>query len=96
LDTSLFPNPSQELLSYLTSGDLFWSGPAGTTANSGKPVKLYSPPQWEPASSYSHLDDATYDGGPDALLTSAGEDLPSIDVGPRVLGMLGDIGWHIH
>ena len=56
-------------------------------------MKLYAPRTWEPGSSFSHLDDETYDGGPDAILTSSGEKLPNTDLGPRVLGMLADMGW---
>ena len=93
LDTSLFANPSPELKAQLTSANLFWNGDAGKAANGGAPLKLFAPTTWAPASSYSHLDDATYDGGPDAMLTSAGENMATIDLGPRVLGMLGDMGW---
>ena len=96
LDTSLFANPSTDLAAQLTSGNLFWSGAAGVAANAGAPVKLFAPSPWAPASSYSHLDDATYDGGVDAILTSAGENMKTIDLGPRVLGMLGDMGWRLN
>lgn len=86
-------NPSTELADYLQSDDLFWRGPKGVQANGGKPVKLYAPEVWEAGSSYSHLDDDTYDGGPNALLTSAGEDIASLKMGPVVIGMLADMGW---
>jgi hypothetical protein len=59
-------------------------------------VKIYAPKEWVGPSSYSHLDDATYDGGPDSILTSAGEKMPNIELGPRVVGMLGDMGWKTH
>ncbi len=58
-----------------------------------RPVKLYAPEDWEPGSSYSHLDDALFDGGLDAMLTSAGDDIPNDKLGPRVLGFLKDMGW---
>ena len=95
-DANVYPNPSEKLGDVLTSDDLFWNGGAGIAANGGKPVKLYAPEEWSGPSSYSHLDDATYDGGPDSILTSAGEKMPNIELGPRVIGMLGDMGWKIH
>jgi hypothetical protein len=86
-------NPSEDLADYLQSDDLFWKGPRGVRANANQPVKLYAPSEWEVGSSYSHLDDDTFDGGANALLTSAGEDIPDVKLGPIVLGMLADMGW---
>jgi hypothetical protein len=77
----------------LTSDDLFWGGEHGNAANDGKPLKLFAPTTWSNGSSYSHLDDKTYDGGSDAFLTSQGDNIPNINIGPRVLGMLADMGW---
>ena len=31
-----------------------------------------------------------------SILTSAGEKMPNIELGPRVVGMLGDMGWQVH
>ena len=92
----VYANPSEELGDALTGDDLFWNGAGGIKANGGKPVKLYAPAEWSGPSSYSHLDDATYDGGPDSILTSAGEKMPNIELGPRVIGILGDMGWKVH
>ena len=96
IDEAVYANPSVELGDALTGENLFWNGPGGIGANSGKPVKLYAPKEWSGPSSYSHLDDATYDGGPDSILTSAGEKMPNIELGPRVIGILGDMGWKVH
>ena len=96
IDEAVYANPSVDLGDALTGENLFWSGPGGIGANSGQPVKLYAPKEWSGPSSYSHLDDATYDGGPDSILTSAGEKMPNIELGPRVIGMLGDMGWRVH
>ena len=93
LDTDLFPDPSGELNDFLTSNDLWWDGENGTKANGGKRIKLYAPSPWKPGSSYAHFDDATYDGGEDALMTSTGANLPDITVGPRLVGVLKDLGW---
>jgi hypothetical protein len=93
LNTEHWANPSVELHALLTSDDLFWGGEHGNAANDGKPLKLYAPTAWSNGSSYSHLDDKTYDGGSDAFLTSQGDNIPNINIGPRVLGMLADMGW---
>jgi hypothetical protein len=95
LDTDLWANPSSELHELLTSDDLFWNGSGGVGANNGTPLKLFAPKVWSVGSSFMHLDDATYDGGSDAFLTSAGSNIPNIEIGPRVLGMLGDMGWTV-
>lgn len=92
----VYENGSEELGDALTGDDLFWNGAGGIKANGGKPVKIYAPAEWSGPSSYSHLDDDTYDGGPDSILTSAGEKMPNIELGPRVIGMLGDMGWKVH
>lgn len=93
LDGSL-ADPSPDLDVYLTSDDLFWSGPAGMAANGGKPVKIYAPSTWQQGSSYAHLDDGTFDGGSDALMTAAGANIPDISIGPRLVGILQDMGWN--
>jgi len=96
INEAVYSNGSEDLGKALTGNDLYWNGAGGLTANAGKPVKIYAPDKWVGPSSYSHLDDATYDGGPDSILTSAGEKMPNIELGPRVVGMLGDMGWKTH
>ena len=58
-----------------------------------KRIKLYAPDPWKPGSSYAHFDDDTYDGGEDALMTAAGAKIPDLTVGPRLVGVLKDLGW---
>jgi hypothetical protein len=53
------PSPSIELGSALTSS-LVWSGFNGVAANNGIKPKLYTPVIYEPGSSVSHLDLATF------------------------------------
>lgn len=93
LDTDRFPNHSRALGRQLTGGDLYWTGQAGTRANGGERIKLYAPSTWSPSSSVSHLDDDTYDGTPDALLTAAGETITGVDIGPLGRAILEDLGW---
>jgi hypothetical protein len=95
LDKDLFPDPSVELNAFLTSNDLWWNGPAGKAANGGKPFKLYAPDPWRPGSSYAHLDDATYDGTKEALMTAMGDRIDDLVLGPLLLGMLKDMGWTV-
>lgn len=95
LDTSLFPQGSRQLGRALQNDNLFWNGPAAKRANGGKPVKLYSPDPWEYSSSLSHLDDDTFDGGPEALMTSYGTRITSTNIGPITLGILVDMGWKL-
>jgi len=93
LDTDLFPDPSPELNAFLTSDDIWWNGPEGMKANGGKPFKIYAPQEWRQGSSYAHLDDPTYDGTEEALMTAAGAKIKDLKLGPRLLGLLRDIGW---
>lgn len=99
-------NPSRDLADAVqvsaaefTTEQVRFSGP-GATANGSidngpQPPILYFPGSWEPGSSGSHVDEATYPPtSADALMTPRfgfGETtrLP----GPVVCGMLGDMGW---
>ena len=44
------------------AGGLYFGGPNAEAAYGGQPVPLYTPKPWEPGSSMSHLDDATFTG----------------------------------
>ena len=69
------PTPSLELGKTLTA-PLYWIGENGKRANGGEKIKLYTPTIYEPGSSVSHLDEATYSkSGPDAVMT------PNLDAG---------------
>lgn len=65
-------------------------------ANHNNRPKLYAPNPFELPSSILHLDNDTYSGTPDQLMT------PIIDIGsaqhypgPIALGMLADMGWNV-
>jgi len=68
-----FPNKSEALGDQLVSDNLFFNGPNAIAANGGNEPKLYAPTTWKDGSSYSHLDQATYDtpGNPNADLIPA-------------------------
>ena len=53
------PTPSLELGKTLTS-PLFWIGENGKRANGGEKIKMYTPAIYEPGSSVSHLDEASF------------------------------------
>jgi hypothetical protein len=86
------PTPSLELGKTLTA-PLHWIGENGKRANGGEKIKMYTPAVYEPGSSVSHLDEATYSkSGPDAVMT------PNLDAGevfhqpgPLLLAMMEDM-----
>ncbi len=81
--TILVPDGSDELLNHFQSNQLFFNLPSA-----GK-VKLFAPNPYQGGSSISHLDEATYNGGNNALMT------PSSSVGEveRSAGIANDMMW---
>ena len=86
------PTPSLELGKTLTA-PLYWIGENAKRVNGGEKIKMYTPAIYEPGSSVSHLDEATYSkSGPDAVMT------PNLDAGevfhqpgPLLLAMMEDM-----
>ncbi len=72
---------------------LVWSGKNGITANGGVKPVLYTPVNYEPGSSVSHLDENTYqNSGDNALMTPAWPGGAVFHTpGSIVLGMLADM-----
>jgi len=66
-----FPNNSSALAAQLTSDNIFFDGANANAGNGNAPPKLYAPPVWESGSSYAHLDENTYSGTPNGLMTPA-------------------------
>ena len=98
VDEDEYTNPSTELTDAVTGITLFWAGLKTLTANGGSyPVLLWVPEEYDSGSSIAHLDEYAYPpGAPNALMTpssSPGEAEASLEVGPLVLAMLGDMGW---
>jgi hypothetical protein len=91
------PSPSAALRSALIGGDLWLDGPNVLTANFGNRARVHAPASFDPGSSISHLDEATY--GPNnrnALMTpSLGAAQAAHDPGPIARAVLGEIGWTI-
>lgn len=101
-DYVAFPDSSSDLgdavlgHSPTPNAGLFWMG-ASAVAENGGPARLYTPDPFESGSSFSHLDEATFNGTIDNLMT------PSIFNGevartPGVVtcGMMEDQGWGLN
>lgn len=93
LDTTVFENPSSELLAEFQSNDLYFVSPLAMEANGGDSVELYAPPTWNQGSSISHLAES-FNGTENALMTySIGTGEALHDPGPITMGMFADLGW---
>jgi hypothetical protein len=93
MDNTLFDNPSAELLTEFTAGKVFFDSPLSNLANEGSPAELYTPYNWNPGSSVSHLDEI-YNGTDHALMTySVGTGEAEHDPGNIVMGMFAEQGW---
>lgn len=93
-DTSLFKNPSTNLLTAFTSTMLFFNGPIAIADGGTMPV-LYAPVKWDEGSSIYHMDEDTYlPGNANSLMTPAAAKGEAIhNPGSLSLGMLYEMGW---
>lgn len=90
-DGAVLRNLSEaERATAITNDDISWGGAAGIAANGGVAPKLYAPSSWASGSSYSHLDESTFQY---ELMS------PSYTVGTQheisalTMGMMVDMGW---
>ncbi len=95
LDTGVYPNPSFELGNVLRSDDVFFDGPSASASNTTFPIDLYAPSDFEPGSSFSHLDEAVSPPGDiNSLMTPLLARAESIfSPGPFTCAIFQDIGW---
>ena len=96
--TSLLSIPNGASLATALQGQTVrFTGANATAANGGTSPRLYTPATWEPGSSYSHLDEATFPAGDeDSLMTPAiGSNEVVHSPGPIVLGIFADTGWSV-
>jgi hypothetical protein len=81
------------------NGGIFFIGNESNGAFENLPVPLYSPPEWEPGSSYSHLDLDTFSENAnmeDALMRPRIDNAFAVhSPGPVMCGMFADMGWPI-
>jgi len=93
MDSTLFENPSPELLAEFTSGDVFFDSPLSNAGNGGAPAELYAPSTWNAGSSISHLGEI-FNGTENALMTySIGTGEANHDPGPISMGIFAEVGW---
>lgn len=91
-----FDNVSIQLGNQLIGNALYFNGPHATAANGGSPPRLYAPSTWQGGSSVSHLDENTYNGTLNALMTPALGAAESVHYpGEISLGILADLGWTV-
>jgi hypothetical protein len=89
------PDNSRQLGTLLRSNNLRFDSRSVRRANGGQPARIYAPRNWQPGSSYSHLNEATYPpGNAHSLMTpviNAGETIRS--PGAITTALLVSIGW---
>ncbi|MEO0404368.1 MAG: hypothetical protein AAF193_05820, partial [Bacteroidota bacterium] len=104
-DTFVEDNNGMDILDYgdgttalgnaLTNNNQYWFGSSGIAGANGGDPRLYVPFEWNQGSSYSHLDEDTYNpGNSNSLMTPFIAPSEAIhDPGPIVMGMMEDMGW---
>jgi PKD repeat protein len=95
ISTDDFPNPSAALAGQLQSQSVYFSGENARAANSNANPRLYAPATWNSGgASYIHLNQTTFGGTANALMTPALNAEAWIhDPGPIAYGILRDVGW---
>ena len=95
LDTSVYPNPSLVLGQRLTSDAVFFDGVSLRPVNADVPVDLFAPSNFEPGSSFSHLDEQAFPAGhPSSLMTPGLARAEAIhSPGAVTCGIFFEIGW---
>lgn len=99
IDENEYPNPSAALYDAVTgmNGGIFFIGDEANVAFENLPVPLYSPSEWEPGSSYSHLDLDTFSENAnmeDALMRPRIDNAFAVhSPGPVMCGIFADKGW---
>jgi len=96
IDEEAYINGSSLLYQAVTGqlGGVFFDGPESEFSIDNQRVQLYAPNPYQPGSSYSHLDQATFGQSVNALMR------PQLDFqfavhtpGPLFCAMLNDMGW---
>lgn len=89
------PDSSTQLAGVLRGNNVYFDSPKVRNANGGATARLYAPSTWQPGSSYSHLDEATYRAGDvNSLMTpqiGSGETIRN--PGPITKAVLLTTGW---
>ena len=99
LNETIYPNPSGQIYNALIGrrGGLFFEGEdAALTLEEEEAdrAKLYTPDPYRPGSSYSHVDQKTFERTVNALMMPRIDRATAIHTpGPLFCGMLSDMGW---
>ncbi len=89
-----FTPPSAELRNELTGGALFFRSPLLPKSPIDNRAKIYAPATFAGGSSIAHLDEVTYNGTANALMTPfIGSAEVMHNPGALVMRMLADMGW---
>lgn len=89
-----FTPPSTALRTELTSGALFFRSPLLPKNSVDNRAKIYAPANFQSGSSIAHLDETTYNGTANALMTPfIGNAEVMHNPGSLVMRMLADMGW---
>ncbi len=93
-----FPDPSTQLGSAFTGGDLFMGGTFAVAALGGERPELYAPSNWQGGSSLAHWDEASFPAGDiNSLMTpQVGSAESNFDIGDITRGLFKDMGWVIN
>ncbi|WP_188112051.1 choice-of-anchor D domain-containing protein [Aquimarina sp. RZ0] len=89
------PNPSTELASFLSSGNVFVNGPLAIEALNGNLPELFAPNPFQGGSSIAHWDENVFPtGDPNSLMSpQLGPSESNFNIGPLTLGYFRDMGW---
>lgn len=96
LNETNFPDPSNIMLAAFTSDNLTCNSPLAIQENGGVAPKTFAPSTFNPGSTYSHWDESTFNGTPNALMTPQfGRGEAIHDPGTITLGFMEDMGWSL-
>lgn len=89
-----FPPPSAALKTQLTSANVWFKTPQLPSGTPDNRAFLFAPGTFQTGSSIAHLDESTYSGTPNALMTpQVGTAEVLHNPGPITMKMLADQGW---
>ena len=89
-----FPDPGPALLVQFEGNNLTINSPLAVAQNGGVSPKTYAPSTFNGGSSYSHLDEDTFNNTPHALMTPfSARAEANHDPGNIILGFMEDMGW---
>lgn len=94
LDTGTYPDNSTTLGTALVSSVAHFASSSVEANNGNEAAPLFGPNPWESGSSYSHLDETSYNGSPHALMTPyLGSQEANHSPGAITCAIFQDIGW---